>query len=201
MNTSDNTNYLSPKEDILRAIRDGKPHAMNLPEIPTFPFAEDKEKSFAAHLGSFDGKMVSFESRGDALIYLQKELDEAKKIFSSLPDYGGNIQLADFKTPHDANVVDICVGEGVIGVAETGSVWVTEKSLGLAAAALFSTDLFLLLDRKMLKGNLHEAYAAISVRDNQYGSFYTGPSATADIEAVHVTGAQGEISLTVLLYG
>ena len=49
-------------------------------------------------------------------------------------------------------------------------------------------------------GNMHDAYNFIDLKNNQYGSFFTGPSATADIEAIHITGAQGEISLTVFLY-
>ena len=87
-----------------------------------------------------------------------------------------------------------------MGVGETGSVWVTDESLGGAACALFSTDLYLLLDSRKVVDGIHTAYSQLDIRKAAYGSFFTGPSATADIEAVHITGAQGEISLTVLLY-
>lgn len=40
----------------------------------------------------------------------------------------------------------------------------------------------------------------MNAAETQYGSFFTGPSATADIEAVHITGAQGPLAMTVLLY-
>jgi len=63
-----------------------------------------------------------------------------------------------------------------------------------------SRHLFIFLDSSKIVHGLHEAYASLNLREHQYGSFYTGPSATADIEAVHVTGAQGPLSLTVLLY-
>ena len=196
------TNTVSSRDAILEKIRNGKPHLLKLPDVPIFAYTGDLQDDFIQHLAAFDGKAVGFDTRVQAIEWLGKQLNKNDKcIFSNVPEYQGTITLADLKDPHDAHKIDICIGEGVLGVAETGSVWVTNKSLGLAAAALLSTDLYLLLDRANLKGGLHEAYQALHLTDTQYGSFYTGPSATADIEAIHVTGAQGEISLTILLYG
>ncbi len=195
-------NTVSSKDAILEKIRNGKLHLQRLPDVPIFAYTGDMQEGFIEHLTGFDGKAECFDTRAQAIEWLDKQLDkDTKCIYSNIPEYQGTITLADLKDPHDAHKIDICIGEGELGVAETGSVWVTNKSLGLAAAALLSTDLYLLLDRANLKGGLHEAYQALKLTDTQYGSFYTGPSATADIEAIHVTGAQGEISLTVLLYG
>lgn len=66
-----------------------------------------------------------------------------------------------------------------MGVGEMGSVWVTDESLVHAACALLSRHLFIFLDSKKVVGGLHDAYAALKLADHQYGSFYTGPSATA----------------------
>ncbi|MGL6179841.1 MAG: LutC/YkgG family protein [Tannerellaceae bacterium] len=192
--------FNAPRTVIMSKIKKGKPQLEPLPDVPMYSFAGDKHDSFKHNLVSFDGEFEEFASREEAINYLRTKLDASKKIFSSVPDYDGTIHLSDFKTPHDAHVVDICVTEGIVGVAETGSVWLTDKSLQLAAAALLSTDMFVLLDKSKIEGSMHEAYATINLRDAAYGAFYTGPSATADIEAVHITGAQGEISLTVLLY-
>ena len=195
-------NTTSSRDAILEKIRNGKSHLLSLPDVPIFAYTGDLQEGFIQHLTGFDGKAECFETRAQAIAWLDKQCDKtAKCIFSNVPEYQGTIALTDLNDPHDAHKIDICIAEGELGVAETGSVWVTNKSLGLAAAALFSTDLYLLLDRANLKGGLHEAYQVLHLTDTQYGSFYTGPSATADIEAVHITGAQGEISLTVLLYG
>lgn len=192
---------ISSRDIILDKIRQSKPRLMPLPDVPLFPYPGDLIEGFTNHLLGFDGKCQQFDSRAAAIDWLNAQLDRSKVIFSSVPEYQGTISLADLKDPHDAHNVEICIGEGVLGVAETGSVWVNNVTLGLAAAALLSTDLYLLLPKEELKDGLHEAYASLNIRSHQYGSFYTGPSATADIEAIHVTGAQGEISLTVLLYG
>lgn len=62
-----------------------------------------------------------------------------------------------------------------------------------------TTFILVARQRKIVNG-IHEAYARLDLRNCQFGSFFSGPSATADIEAVHITGAQGPLSLTVLLY-
>ena len=188
------------RQAILENIRKGKPQLQKLPDVPTFDWPGDPKENFLQRLQSFDGKAIEFNTREEAINWLNTNLDRKKTIFSAVMDYTGTFTKADFKTPHDAHVVYCCVGEGVLCVGETGSVFVTERSLGLAAAALLSTDLYLLLDKTTIYPGLQQAYQSLTLRNYRYGSFYTGPSATADIEAIHVTGAQGEISLTVLLY-
>lgn len=195
------TDTVSSREVILNKVRSGKPHLIPLPEVPIYAYPGNKLEGFETHLSAFDGKFQEFDTRADVMKWLDSELDKKKVIFSALPDYKGTVDNAEFADPHAAHVVDICIGEGVLGVAETGSVWVNNSTLELAAAALFSTDLYLLLEKSKIVDGLHAAYANLDIRQHQYGAFFTGPSATADIEAVHITGAQGEISLTVLLYG
>ncbi len=196
------TEIRNSRETILEKIRNGKPHLQKLPDVPIYGYPGDLQEGFIEHLTAFDGKAVVLENRAQAIEWLKTQFTGLDKcIFSATPEYKGTLTEADLKDPHDAHKVDICIGEGVLGVAETGSVWVTNHSLGLAAAALLSTDLYLLLDKSTLVDGLHAAYTKLNLNKCQYGSFFTGPSATADIEAIHVTGAQGEISLTVLLYG
>ena len=68
------------------------------------------------------------------------------------------------------------------------------------ANGLFAINLYLLLDHNKIVDGLQDAYAMMDLSQVQYSSLFSGPSATADIEAVHITGAQGPVSLTVLLY-
>ncbi len=190
------------RENILSRIKSGLPKAVELPEIPMYRIKGDVVENFIRHLESFDGTCKRFARRKDAIEWLHDNIDPGKAtVYSSVEGFEGNFTVRTDTDPHSANVVDICIGEGEIGVGETGSVWVTEKSLGLTACALFSTDLYLLLDINNLYEGIHQAYEALNLRDIRYGAFFTGPSATADIEAVRVTGAQGEITLTVLLTG
>ena len=189
------------REWILEQVRKGKPKLHPLPEVPLYDYPGDPLENFIQHLKGFDGKAIQFDNKQLALDWLKEHFSNTdKKVFSALADYDGNIHLSDFKTPHDAHVIEICVAQGILGVGETGSIWVNNESLKLAASALFSTDLYLLLDKTTIVSGLHQAYTKFNLRDHQYGSFYTGPSATADIEAVHITGAQAELSLTALIY-
>lgn len=190
------------RENILSRLKSGLPAAVELPEIPMYGIKGDVVDNFIRHLESFDGVCRRFGSRDEAIAWLHDNIDVSKAtVYSALDGFEGNFTVRTETDPHCANVVDICVGEGEIGVGETGSVWVTEKSLGLTACALFSTDLYLLLEEKNLYEGIHQAYEALDLKGIRYGAFFTGPSATADIEAVRVTGAQGEITLTVLLIG
>ncbi len=191
------------KDQILARIRAGKPALHPLPDVPMYGYSGNPTENFISHLLSFDGKAVTFKTRADAIAWLgkQPEMDASKNIiYSSAKDVAGNIPEEELADLHNAHRIETCVTEGELGVGEMGSIWVTDDSLGHAACALLSRRLFVFLDSKSIFGGLHEAYANIKLRDHQYGSFYTGPSATADIEAVHITGAQGPLSLTALIY-
>ena len=192
---------MTSREAILGRIRAAHREDTPHPEVKMYEVPGDALANFERKLRGFDGQSMRFGSRAEALEWLGSKINVGEQvIFSLLPDFKGNISAEELADPHAANVVQVCVGEGELGVGETGSVWVTDRSLGIVAAALFCTDLYLLLDSRKIVGGLHEAYKSVGFGSTHYGAFYTGPSATADIEAVHITGAQGEISLTVLLY-
>ena len=174
-----------------------------LPDVPMYPWPGDPLAGFISHLEGFDGKAVKFATRAEALRWLatQPEMDPSQNaIYSTLDDMTGNFGEKDLTDLRNAEKINTCVTEAEMGVGEMGSVWVTDRSLRYAPCALMSRHLFVLLDATKIVGGLHQAYARLSLRDQQYGSFFTGPSATADIEAVHITGAQGPLSMTVLLY-
>jgi L-lactate dehydrogenase complex protein LldG len=97
--------------------------------------------------------------------------------------------------------VDVGVVRASFGVAETGSVWVTEADFQVSALGFLSQHLVVLLDPAAIVPNMHHAYRRRADFDAGYGVFMTGPSATADIEGVLIHGAQGIRSLTVVLRG
>lgn len=188
---------MTTRETILNKLRQSGRKPVERPNFD-FPKVEgDPVENFTSKLASFDGTTMLFDSRKDAIAWFEGEIDrEKQQVYSSVAE----VESITFSDPHAANVVDVCLAEGELGVGETGSVWVTDKSLGLTAAALFATDLYLLLDSRKIVDGIHTAYSRLDLAATRYGAFYTGPSATADIEAVHITGAQAFTSLTVLLY-
>lgn len=191
------------KNAMLSRIRAGRPLDCPLPEVPMFPYPGDPVESFISHLAGFDGRAVEFASRGDALEWLkaQPEMDAAKtRIYSSVKDVPGNFGDLSANDLRGASEVGTFVTEGILGVGEMGAIWVTDESLGQPVCAFLARRIFILLDSANIIGGLHEAYAKIKLGENRFGSFFSGPSATADIEAVHITGAQGPLALTALIF-
>lgn len=190
------------RADILARLRAGKPAPEPMPVIPDWEWPGDPVENFIANLESFDGRYRRFATRDDAVAWLKSQPDMAqgKVIYSSAEGVDGNFGEEQVRDLHNACDIDTCVTEAHMGVGEMGSLWVTDSSLHHAACALLSRQLYVLIDAAKIVSGMHQAYAQIDLRKQQYGSFYTGPSATADIEAVHITGAQGPLMLTALIY-
>lgn len=202
--TSDNTTTkpLSSRERILARVRANRPQSVGHPDVPLFTIAGECETNFISHVEGFDGKVVTLGSRGEAIEWLRQNvaMSDAAPVYSAVAEFPGNITLEKMPCPADAHVLQSCVGEGLLGIGETGSVLVDADTFGRMANGLFALNLYLLLDRSKIVDGLQHAYAQMDLSAIQYSSLFSGPSATADIEAVHITGAQGPISLTVLLY-
>jgi L-lactate dehydrogenase complex protein LldG len=76
-------------------------------------------------------------------------------------------------------------------------VWVTDENLIHRAVLFLAEHLILLIDRRNIVNNLHEAYQRIEVGRHPFAGFISGPSKTADIEQTLVMGAQGPRMHTV----
>lgn len=191
------------KNAILGRIKTGKPPLEPLPEVPMFPYRGDPLADFIRNLLSFDGRAIKFRTRDDAIAWLRKqpEMDAAKmSIHSAAAGVDGNVSASELADLQNAFSLQTFVAEGTLAVGEMGAIWVTGDSLGHPAWALLARKLFILLNREEIRGGMHETYASLKLGAEQYGSFFSGPSATADIEAVHITGAQGPLGLTALIY-
>jgi len=144
------------------------------------------------------GKFVDSAGAGDADAVVRRLFPDAKVICSATPEVTGNRLLATVGSPADLDDVDVGVVRAAFGVAETGSVWLTDTAFGVSALGFLSQHLVVLLDTERLLPGLQQAYRQRQWFDARYGVFLTGPSATADIEGVLIHGAQGVRSLTVI---
>ena len=63
--------------------------------------------------------------------------------------------------------------------------------------AFLSQHVIVLVDPEQIVPDMHEAYRRVRLKETAYGCFMMGPSATADVEATLVHGAQGARSLNV----
>jgi L-lactate dehydrogenase complex protein LldG len=191
---------MSSRENILGALRRNQPAARPLPDVPMFdadlPPALEKFKSSVTRMG---GKVVELPHGSDLTAFIRARFPDAREICSATPEVTGTRDLGAVRAPADLNDVDVGVVRARFGVAETGSVFLSETELGINAIGYLVQHLVVFLDPKEIVPNLHHAYQNSVFREVRYAVLMTGPSATADIEGILIHGAQGVRSLTVAL--
>jgi L-lactate dehydrogenase complex protein LldG len=190
---------MSSREMILDAVRRNRPTASPLPEVPLFDGGSPPAwQRFRESLERMGGKLAEPAPDGDLAARVKELHPDARVICSATPEVPGNRALSDVGAPKDLDDVDVGVVRAVFGVAETGSVYLSEAELGVNALGYLAQHLVVLLDPADVVDNLHNAYHRPEFRDARYAVLMTGPSATADIEGVLIHGAQGVRSLTVV---
>jgi len=190
---------MKSRDDILARVRKNQPPPQPLPPIPTFGVASGSAvENFKAALIRMGGKVADAPADGDLDALIRKLFPKARVVCSATPEVAGNRSLARVRDPAALTDVDVGVVRAVFAVAETGSVWLTERQFKVNALGFLAQDLVVLLDPARIVANLHDAYKERTRFDTDYGVFMTGPSATADIEGVLIHGAQGIRSLTVV---
>ena len=192
---------MSSRDAILAAVRANQPAPA--PAIPAIPLFERTSRSlldeFRENLTSMGGKLAPALDAGGLDAWLRAQFPDAAVICSATPEVRGTRPLDSGAQPAELADVDVGVVRAAFGVAETGSVWLSEEELQVNALAYLAQHLVILLDPARIVGNLHQAYRDPRFKTARYAVLVTGPSATADIEGVLIHGAQGVRSLTVAM--
>ena len=193
---------MTSRDTILAAVRRNEPKKkVQLPAIPVFAgYDADRIPKFQSNLERMGGRSFALAGPAEVEAKITSLFPEAKVICSAVAEIQGTRKATSPSDPRELQDVDVGIVRGQFGVAETGSVWLTDSDLVLSALGFLPQHLVVLLDTNELVGNMHDAYARIDLGNTPYGCFMTGPSATADIEGVLIHGAQGVRSLTVLLF-
>ncbi len=121
---------------------------------------------------------------------------------ASLEAHGCTVVIPDADDPA-ADVVDVPVAivAGVMAVAETGSVLVSEHELRDRVVTMLCKGLLQVVDVTDVVDRLEDVAAWLAQRGGQAGfaSLMTGPSRTADIERSLTIGVQGPDEVDVLI--
>jgi L-lactate dehydrogenase complex protein LldG len=192
---------MSSRDEILASIRSNLPRLDRpLPHVPLFDDEPPAslQSVFKDNLQRMGGTFLDPPASGDPLAPVRAKIASAKIVCSAVPEIAGNRDIAGVGAPHDLADVDFAIVRASFGVAETGSVLLSDADLQINAVAYLAQHLIVLLDPADIVVNLHHAYRRLEFRDRHYASFHTGPSATADIEGVLIHGAQGVRSLSLL---
>jgi len=187
------------RDHVLARVRRNQPAWRELPALPDFARQlADPLAAFAAALRRMGGIFAETPTSGTLDELVRARFPDAAVICSATAEVEGTRRIDAVRHPRDLDDVDVGVVRAVFGVAETGSVWLSERELGVNALAFLSQHLVVLLDPTAIVATLHDAYRHRGFHEARYAVLMTGPSATADIEGVLIRGAQGIRSLTVI---
>lgn len=192
---------MSSKEDILKKYRANVREKFDMPDLSdikaiTYP---DPLLQFMNMTKSVGGNAIEVEKGRDINELIRELYPDAKEIASNLPEITIATRNPDeVGRARDLNGTDVGVIRGCFGVAENACVWIPQQ-MKEKAVCFISENLVILLDKKQIVNNMHEAYRRIEFNDYGYGTFISGPSKTADIAQVLVMGAQAARSATILL--
>ena len=190
------------REDILEQVRRNQPPAVKKPEIPDFCRLgqSDLIPAFGQALRLMGGVLIEEPPRNFA-DYLRKQFPRAKNVCSAVPEYAGDTRPERYSKWSDAAQIDVSIVRSPMGVAETGSVLLSEVELGgVNTIAFLAHDIVVLLDPERIVENIHLAYRHPAMRERAYFVLMTGPSGSADIGGKEVHPAQGVMTLTVILW-
>lgn len=190
------------RAEILKSIKENKPDLLPLPEIDVTNFIENINllAAFKEKVAGVGGAVIDLASKSEIDGSLRLKYPNAAKIIDCSQETTlGSVSISEIKEPHKLEDIDLAIIKGEFGVAENGAVWISETQFPIRVLPFIANDLVIVLDKTAICQHLHEAYALTSKRERTFGVFIAGPSKTADIEQCLVVGAQGAMSLTVVL--
>jgi L-lactate dehydrogenase complex protein LldG len=185
---------------ILDAVRGNQPTARPMPAIPHFQTNKpiDLVAIFCQSIARMAGAVVT-DDVPDLDSFLRAKFPDAEIICSAIPEYTGTIKPASLNEWSEASTIDACILRSPMGVAETGSILLSDIELQVNTVGFLAHDLVVLLDPKQIVGNIHDAYEHPYFKLRPYSVLMTGPSGSGDIGGVVVHPAQAAKTLTVIL--
>jgi L-lactate dehydrogenase complex protein LldG len=187
---------------IIDSVRKNQPAFRSMPQIPNFGIDDTNNlvESFTQGLVRMAGTVIP-DAISDLDDFVRNKFPNAKVICSAVPECKGTIRPAELSHWSEASKIDVSVVRSPLGVAETGSVLLSDLELQVNTIAFLSHDLVALLDPNQIVRNIHDAYQHPYFKARPYSLLMTGPSGSGDIGGVTVHPAQGVKTLTVVLTG
>ena len=195
-----NSTQAFSRNTILDSVRANQPATQLMPTIPHFHSNKpaDLVATFCASIARMAGVVVT-EDVPNLDSFLRAKFPDAKVTCSAIPEYGGTIQPSSLNHWSEGSRVDVCILRSPMGVAETGSILLSDIELQVNTIAFLAHDLVVLLDPKQIVPNIHDAYEHPYFKLRPYSLLMTGPSGSGDIGGIVVHPAQAAKTLTVLL--
>lgn len=193
---------MTSREKILSAVKTNQPPLVPLPDISYLKqYILPNLDQFKEVLKMIGGEPVEVKSVQEIEAYIKTHFT-GKRIFSAMDGLENIAEKATVDIiPHSLEDVGLAVVSGKFGVAENGSVWLTEDEMVVRALPFIAETLAIVISKNDIVNTMHEAYDKIGNANYGFGSFIAGPSKTADIEQSLVLGAHGPKWMIVFLLG
>ena len=193
-------NFMDTKEHILNSLRKNVRETYDMPELSfkkrTF---EDPVKAFIeTTITTAGAKLMEIKPDDDINQKIREVYPDARIIASNIPGVEANLNPDTLAEAQELEKTDVGVIKGEVACAENGCVWIPQ-TMKEKAICFISECLVILVSRKNIVSNMHEAYDRIQFNDYGFGTFISGPSKTADIEQSLVYGAQAARGVTIFL--
>lgn len=189
------------REKILTAIKNNQPTFTPLPMVENYvqPFTDVVEK-YKIVLQSIGGTVYEVNTIDAVIEILKAQFKDVQRILSVMDSFSGYAEMyTKDDDPHKLDNVDVAIIKAHFGVAENGSVWVTEELLHERVLPFICQHLVAVIDKSSIVPTMHAAYDKIANAVYGFGTFIAGPSKTADIEQSLVLGAHGPKTMTVFI--
>ncbi|MCM1491352.1 MAG: LUD domain-containing protein [Muribaculum sp.] len=191
---------MEAKESILSKLRKNVRETYEKPDLSfaKLTFTDPVETFITTATTAAGAKVICMKEGDDMNDLIRRAYPEAKTIASNVTGIKADRNPDTAAKPQDLDGTDVSVVEGTIGCAENACIWVPQ-TMKQRAVCFICEYLVIILDRKNIVSNMHEAYSRIEMPELGFGCFISGPSKTADIEQALVYGAQSFCGVTIIL--
>jgi L-lactate dehydrogenase complex protein LldG len=192
---------MSSREKILAAVKTNQPALQQLPVLENLTAIQynDNFQQFKTVLTTIGGTVVEIENTNAIIEYVKNNFSNHQNYVTTLPELNGIKMLDEHLDPHFLENIEVAVVKALFGVAENGSVWLTDEEMKIRALPFICQHLAVVLNKKDMVSNMQQAYQLIGANNYDFGVFIAGPSKTADIEQSLVLGAHGPKTMTVFI--
>lgn len=188
------------KDSILSKLRANVRETYDKPDLSfaILKYSDPVEAFIQTATTAAGAKVIKMKEGDDINVLIRQAYPEAKTIASNVPGVKADRNPDEVKSPQELDGTDVGVVQGAVGCAENACVWIPQ-TMKQRAVCFIPEYLVVIIDRKDIVNNMHEAYALIEMPDLGFGAFISGPSKTADIEQALVYGAQSCCGVTIIL--
>lgn len=191
---------MSSRDIILNRLRQNVRETYDLPniQIKGVQFDDPVTQFIETATTTAGAQLVEITPEDDLNQKIREVYPDAKIISSNIPGIKADRNPDLVAEAQDLDGTDVGVIQGEVACAENACVWIPQ-TMKEKAVCFISEYLVILVSRKNIVSNMHEAYERIKFNDYGFGTFISGPSKTADIEQALVYGAQAARGVTIFL--